>query len=175
VLALAGGLQVRGDRRFSERYSGYLAGGGSTDHVKSVEASGFAEAGAGIGWIDEKEGDLQTRLLRTDIGFRGQRDLRFQYYPTPMNIPDVTLAAPRFAVAARYAVNKAVLFAGDAEVMPNVLGDSRVLFNALLKLNAHITEALSFGVSWLLNFDSSPAAGKQNTDSALTVGLEVAL
>jgi hypothetical protein len=175
VLALNGSLQLRGDRRFTPRYSGYLMAGADADHVKSLEFRGYAEGGIGILWVDDKEGDLQKALFRTDVAIRGGKEFRFQYYPSAMDLPDLTIATPRFGVALRYALTKDVGLYQDAEVMPSVAGDSRVLFDSLSKISAHITKELALGVSWQLNFDSTPAPGKKTTDSALTLGLDVVL
>ena len=175
TIALAAGAQLRGDRRLTERVSAYLLTGADTDHVKSVELRAIGEAGSGITWVDVKEGELQKSRLRTDLAFRYADESRFQYYPTLRNVPDATLIAPRFGVAYRYALNKDVVFMQDAEVMPNVVGASRVLVNSLTKLTARLVASLSLGVSFAVAHDSLPAPGKVPTDTALSVGLELGL
>jgi len=42
-------------------------------------------------------------------------------------LPNATLYAPRFGLAFRYSLSKEVGFLQDAEILPNVTGDSRVL------------------------------------------------
>ncbi len=103
VLALAGSLQLRLDRRLTPAISAYVLGGAETDHVKSVEFRGIAEGGGSYIWIDVKEGDLAKALLRTDLAFRYANESRFQYYPTPMSLPGAILYAPKLGVAVRYA------------------------------------------------------------------------
>ena len=172
VLALAGSLQARVDRRLNEMISAYLLGGAEADHVKSVEFRGIGEAGVGIIWFSEKEGDLEKLLFRTDLGFRYAHESRFQYYPTPMSLPAVELYAPKLGVAFRYAFSKEVKFLETAEVLPSVSGDGRVMVNNLTKLTAHLIQALSASLGFTVNYDSVPAPGKVSTDTALSVGLE---
>lgn len=175
VTALNALFGLQGDRRLSEMFSVFLGTGVSTDHVKSVELRGYGEGGLGIIWIDQQVGKLQKSFLRTDFGFRYERELRFQYYLTELNLPDVTLVAPRAALAFRYAVNDAVTFTQDAEVMPNITGTGRVLVNSMTKVNARLFANVSLGVGFAVRYDSAPAAGRVPTDTALTVGLEAAL
>jgi putative salt-induced outer membrane protein YdiY len=175
VLALAGSLQLRVDRRITQTVSAYLLGGAEADHVKSVEFRGIAEAGAGLIWIDLKEGDLAKALLRTDLAFRYANESRFQYFPTPMSLPGATLYAPKLGLAARYAFSKEVGLLEDAEILPSVSGDGRVIFNNLFKLTARVVRSLSLAVGFTVNFDSAPAPRKKHTDTALSVGLEYQL
>lgn len=175
VLALGAGLQLRGDRRLTQAISIYLLGGAETDHIKSVEFRGFGEAGTGIIWFGTKEGTLNKASLRTDLAFRYANESRFQYYPTPLSLPSVTMYAPRFGLAFRYALSKEVSFLQDAEVLPNVVGDSRVLVNTLSKLSTRLSQSFSLGTGFTVAYDSAPAGGKKPTDTALTVGLEYTL
>jgi uncharacterized protein DUF481 len=175
VVALAGGLLLRGDRRFTKTVTGYLATGADADHVKSIEYRVSGEAGSGITWVEDVEGDLTKLLLRTDLGFRYARESRFQYYPSYKKIGDVDLAAPRLAVAFRYALNKDLLFTEDAEILPNIIGDFRYLLNSSSKLSVRLTQIFSFATSLQILHDSAPAPGKKDTDGILTIGLELAL
>jgi putative salt-induced outer membrane protein YdiY len=174
VVALNAALELRGGRRFTERYSGYLLAGGSTDHVKSIESLQYGEAGVSILWLERKEDDFVDLWLQTDLAFRAGEELRYQYYPTPMDIPNVPLAAPKLGLAFRYALDRNVIFTEDFEILPTVLGPSRLLVNSTTKLNAKLVSSLSLGVSFLVKHDSRPAEGKLPTDTALNVGLEVA-
>lgn len=179
VNALAAGALVRGDKLVSPESSLYLLGGADTDHVASLELRYYAEAGAGIFWFNQKEGDFQKLLLRTDIGFRGAEDDRFQYYgtvaaPGSGPIPSLTFVGPRFGVAFRYALNHEVVFIEDAEILENIDGASRSLVNSATKLSAHLVKQLSFAVAFLVSYDSSPAPGKVPTNTGLTIGLEAA-
>ncbi|MFN7135130.1 MAG: DUF481 domain-containing protein, partial [Myxococcales bacterium] len=173
VTALAAALQLRGDRRFTQLVSGYLLTGAETDHVKSVEYRAYGESGVGLLWLDRKRGDLQKLLLRTDLAVRYAEESRFQYYPSPLNVPDLTLIAPRLGVAFRYALTEDVRFFQDTEALLNVVGATRVVVNSTTRLSARLIGALALGTSFLVQYDSQPAPGKVPTDTALSVQLEV--
>jgi opacity protein-like surface antigen len=175
IVALAAGGQARADYRATESVTAYLKGGLETDHVKSVELRGFGEAGSGITWVEQKEDKLVKLSLRTDLGVRWSQERRFQYFPEPQPLASATMVSPRVGVGFRYALTSGIIFTEDAEVLPNVLGDGRVLFNSTSKVAARLVDSLSLGVSFVVNHDSLPAQGKVPTDTALTVGLEVAL
>jgi hypothetical protein len=175
VVAMQAGVLVRADRRFTEKVTGYAAGALETDHVKSVDMRATAEGGSGILWIEDKKEDFVVTALRTDIAFRYTKEERFQFYPVEMELDDVKLIAPRLGIAFRHAPSESIIFTEDAEVLPNIVGDSRVLLNSISKLSVRLTKLLSFGVALGINHDTRPALGKEKTDSALTVGLELAL
>ena len=117
--------------------------------------------------------------LRTDLGFRWALENRFAYYVVPPAVSgpldSVTLYAPRLGVAFKYALNKNVLFTEDAEILPNVVGAGRVVVASTSKLSSRLTESLSFGASFQLNHDSTPAAGKVPTDTVLGLTIEMLL
>lgn len=173
VVALAAGLQLRGDRRFTQIVSGYLLGGGETDHVKSIEGRGFGEGGLGLLWWDEKRPDGSLSTLRTDLAFRYTHEWRFQYFPTRMDLPDVDLGGPRLGLAFRYGLNKDIIFSEDAEVLPSVLEGSRVLFNSRSQLISKLTEALAVSAGFLVQYDSAPPPGKRTTDTTLSFSFDV--
>ncbi len=168
-------LQLRVDRRFAERYSAYVLGAAATDHVKSVELRSTGELGATVVWVDAKGPTGWTTTLRTDLGFRMSEERRYQYFPAPEQIPDVTLYAPRAAVAFSYAISKDVLFTEDADVMSNVSGESRVLANSISKISVRLSRSLAFGVAFTVNHDSAPAKDKVPTDTQLAMTLDVLL
>jgi putative salt-induced outer membrane protein YdiY len=175
TVAQAAGLQMRLDRRFHERYSGYLLVAGDTDHVKSVEIRYTGEAGASITWVDASGDSGWKTSLRTDLGFRWAQENRYQYYPVAAPLPAQTLYAPRLGLAFKYALNKDVLFTEDAEIMPNVVGAGRVVANSTSKLSSRLTESTSFGASFQVSHDSTPAPGKVATDTILGFTLEMLL
>lgn len=175
VVALNASLFLRGDRRLTPMLSAYLAGGADTDHIKSVEVRGAGEGGVGLLWYEDKVEDFVKTALRTDLAFRYVREFRFQYYPAPMDLDDVDVVAPKLGIAFRYALSKEALFSEDAEILPNIVGASRVLLNSASKLSFRLTSLLSFATALQLGFDSSPAPGKRELDSALTIGLEFSI
>ncbi|MBX7115580.1 MAG: DUF481 domain-containing protein [Myxococcaceae bacterium] len=181
VSALKASGSVRGDRSFGSLVSIFALTGVDTDHVKSVEYRWYGEAGAGLTFLNKKEGEKdkewERAFLRVDLAARYAHEARFQYYPTLLALPAADLVAPRVGVVFRYAVTKGIRFSEEAEVMPNVLGETagkRVLVNSTTKLSAQLTEMLSTNVAFLVNSDSVPAPGKKPVDTALTVGLEAA-
>ncbi|WP_253910664.1 DUF481 domain-containing protein, partial [Pyxidicoccus fallax] len=175
VVALNAGLELRGDRRFTQVLSGYLLAGAETDHVKSVESRSFGEGGLGVLWWDEKTPEGKESYLRTDAAFRYAHETRFQYYPTRLDLEDVDLGGPRFGAVFRYGLSKNVLFKEDVEVLVSVIGDSRMLLNSQTQLSVGLTEALSLSTSFMVKHDSAPPPGKVSTDTALALNLEVKL
>ncbi|MFL5353284.1 DUF481 domain-containing protein [Archangium sp.] len=173
VTALGAAMQLRGDRRFTDKVSGYLLGSGDTDHVKSIEFRGAGEAGIGVIWWDEKRKDGGEAFLRTDVAFRYARELRFQYYPTRTDVPDVSLGGPRFGVAFRYGLNKDVAFLEEFSVLPSLIEGSRLLANSQTQLNVKLTQTLAVSTTFLLQYDSEPAPGKVPTDTSLAVSVAV--
>jgi hypothetical protein len=180
VNALAAGAMIRGDKLLVPETSIYVLGGSDTDHVASLELRYYGEVGAGIFWLNQKEGDFQKLLLRTDIGLRGAEDDRFQYYgtatdPTSHGLTDLTFVGPRFGVVFRYALNHDVVFEQAAEVLENIDLQSRTLVNSSTKLSAHLAKQFSFVTSFLVAYDSSePSIGKVATNTTLSIGLEAA-
>lgn len=178
VVALNAGVELRGDRRFTQEISGYLLAGVDTDHIKSVEARPYGEAGASIFWFDTKRDEkasVREAVLRTDFAFRYARETRFQYYPERFDLPDVDLGGPRFGVLFRYGVSKDITFQEEAEILVSVISDSRVLFSSQTQVMASLTDALALGVGFLVKSDSAPPPGKVSTDTALSFNLTVAL
>ncbi|MFP2901626.1 DUF481 domain-containing protein, partial [Corallococcus sp. 4LFB] len=178
VVALNAGVELRGDRRFTQEISGYLLTGVDTDHIKSIEARPYGEAGASIFWFDTKRDEkasVRETILRTDFAFRYARETRFQYYPERMDLPDVDLGGPRFGALFRYGVSKDITFQEEAEILVSVISDSRILFSSQTQVMANLTDALALGVGFLVKSDSAPPPGKVSTDTALSFNLTVAL
>jgi opacity protein-like surface antigen len=175
VTALNGGVQLRLDRKFGETWTVYGLGGVEADHVASIEYRTQAEVGGSAQWLDEKVDGWQRLALRTDLGFRYGYEARWQYYGTPTGAqPGVELLAPRFGLAFRYGFSKEVFVSEDAEVLPNISGPSRLLAKSVTRFSSRLTQALTFGVSYTVAYDSAPAAGKVKTDTGLAALLEVA-
>lgn len=178
VTAFNGGLQLRGDRRFSETITAYVATGADFDRVKSIAYRFTPEAGASIMWLERKVEDLTKLQLRTDLAARYAYEQRRDYYGDPRTADDkVESLSPRLGVAFRYAISKDLVFTEDAEVLPTIIGDKtgRFLLNSVSKVSMQLTSVLAFNVAFDLRHDSEPAEGKEKTDTALTVGLQVGL
>jgi hypothetical protein len=185
VSALGASLQLRGDRRFNEMLSVYLIGGIDTDHIASLEERPYGEVGVSLIWFSTKEkiegskDSFEKTSLRTDLGFRYGHEWRFQYYPPPVGVssslPGVDIIAPHAAAAYRYALNKDIIFTQDLDAVPNLVNEARLLLTSMSKLSSRLTSTVSLGVSFGIAYDSAPATGRKNVDTALTVGLDVAL
>ncbi len=180
VTALNAGVEARGDRRLSQMISMYLLLGVDTDHLKSIEWRPFGEVGVGMIWWDEKVGDLQKSMFRTDLGFRYGREYRFQYYPVHIGPSDpafatVEIVAPRAGAVFRYAFNKDVIFTEDASALANVSGEARLLLVSTSKLTTRLAGRISFAVAFMVSDDTVPPQGKVPTDTALTVGIEIGI
>jgi hypothetical protein len=87
----------------------------------------------------------------------------------------VNIVAPHLGVAYKYAVSKEISFSNDLDLSPNVLDAVRVLLADTAKLSARLTETINLGVGFTLTWDSIPAPGKKELDTATLISLEVAL
>lgn len=177
TVALAAAGQLRGDLRFGPHFTWFLLGGAETDHVASVEYRAYGESGAGYIWLDWKQEGGSEAFLRTDLGLRYAHESRFQYYATATSptgdLSDRDQLAPRAGVAFRYAFSRYVAFVEEAEVLASVAGGERYQVKSLSKLTSKLTSALTAGLAYQVAFDSAPAPGKVDTDTALTATLEV--
>ncbi|HWE22384.1 MAG TPA: DUF481 domain-containing protein [Myxococcales bacterium] len=175
VNALNASAALRAARRLSEVVAIYLEGDVDTDHLKSIEWRPTGELGASLQLVDRKEGDFQTEALRIDLGFRGGYEYRFQYYPTPVNLPDQTIAAPKAGATLRYAITRTAVFGDEVSALVNIPDGPRLLLNNVAKLSTQIFGTLSFAVSYGIAEDSSPPPGKKQLDTTLTLALEMTL
>jgi len=175
VNALAATVQLREDKRFSSFASAYLLEGIDTDHIKSIEERPYAEAGASIIWFDQKEGDFSKTSLRTDLGFRYGREYDFQYYPAPLNLGEVDIGGPHLGVSYRYALSKEIIFTDDIDVVASLLNQARMLLVNTAKVSARLSSSVNLAVSFVVNDDTLPPPPKQSVDTALTIGVEIAL
>ncbi|HET7784788.1 MAG TPA: DUF481 domain-containing protein [Myxococcales bacterium] len=176
--ALNGAVALRGDRRLDPMISIYLQALADADHLKSIEWRPAAEAGVSLQLIDRKDGDFQTAALRVDLGFRGGREFRFQYFPKPpgpLDLPDVTIAAPQAGLAARYALTRDTILTDELTTLVNLPDGPRLLLTNVVKLSTRLYRSLSFGVSYGIAEDSSPPEGKANLDTTLTLAFELSM
>ncbi len=177
TVALAASGQLRGDRKLTPNLSVFTMAGADMDHVASVEYRAYGDAGVGYVWIDQKrEGDRHV-FLRTDLGGRYAYESRWQYYATPTqpegDVPDVDLLAPRLGATFRLGLSKDTTFVQEAEALANVLGDERYTARSMSKLTTRVVSGLTVGTSYIVTWDSAPAPGKVETDTALAVIAEL--
>lgn len=176
ILLYQMGISAQFDYRFTPMISGFLGAGADADHVKSIEHREYGDAGLGVLWLDSKEGpagkQYQKTLLKTDLNIRAQPESRFQYYPVPMQLDDALLVGPRLAGVFGYAVNPTTTFREELELLPNVLGQPRLLVNSLTRVSVGLNTLLAFNASFAAKYDSQPAEGKKPIDTVLSLGLE---
>lgn len=177
TVAAAATGQLRADRKFGEHATVFALAGLDTDHVASIEYRGYGDLGVGWVWLDRNGAKDRALFFRTDVGMRYAYESRWQYYPTAASpvtgdVDDVDLVAPRVGASFKWALSKDTVFTEDAEALANISGDERYLAKSLTKLTTRIASRLGFGVSYLVAWDSAPAAGKVETDTALAVSLE---
>jgi putative salt-induced outer membrane protein YdiY len=165
---------ARGEYRVNPLLSAYTFVGAETDHPASLELRSEVELGIGVTFLEEEEEEHEL-FLRGYLGGSYARDRRFQYVPTRENLPDVTLWSPALGLAFHYDVNEHVELREDALLLPDVFGDTRVLFDSTTKLAVHLTERFSLTTFFELQHDSAPAEGKVRTDTSLSLGGEVSL
>jgi len=89
-----------------------------------------------------------------------------------MQIDDSLLVGPRLAGVFAYAVNPTTTFREELELLPNVLGQPRLLVNSLTRVSVGLSTLLAFNASFSAKFDSQPAEGKKPIDTVLSLGLE---
>jgi hypothetical protein len=170
--AMNGALTLRGDRRFGPVVSLYLEAAVDADHLKSLEARPAGEGGLSLQLVDRKEGDFQTAAARVDLGFRGGRESRFQYYPTSAELPDVTIAAPKVGFAGRYALTRDTIVDDELTALVNLPDGPRLILGNVVKLSTRLYRSLSFTVSYGIAEDTSPPLGKKQLDTTLAVAFE---
>ncbi|MFP2924363.1 YdiY family protein [Pyxidicoccus sp. 3LG] len=165
---------ARGEYRVTPLLSAYSFLGAEADHPASLELRTEVELGIGITFLEHEE-DSNELFLRGYVGGSYARDRRFQYVPTRENLPDVNLWSPALGLTFRYDINERVHLREDALLLPDVIGDSRVLLDSTTKLSVHLTDRFALTTFFELQHDSSPAEGKVRTDTSLSLGGELAL
>jgi putative salt-induced outer membrane protein YdiY len=177
TVAAAATGQLRADRKLGEHATVFVVAGLDTDHVASIEYRAYGDGGFGWIWLDRKGEEDRALFLRTDLGVRYAYESRWQYYPTaavptPGDLEDVDLVAPRAGASLRWALSKDTAFTEDAEVLANVSGDERYLAKSITKITTRLASRVGLGLAYVVAWDSAPAAGKVETDTTLAVSLE---
>jgi len=173
--ALNGSLALRGARRLDEVVAIYLEGIVEADHMKSIEWRPTGEVGASLQLVDRKEADFQTEALRLDFGVRGGYEYRFQYYPTPLNLPDEAIAAPKAGLVFRHAFTRDTVLGEELTALFNFPDGPRLLLTNAVKLSTRLYRGLSFAISYGIVEDTAPPPGKRQLDTTLTVAFEMTL
>lgn len=178
VLLFNAGITSQFDYRFTPVWSAFAGAGLDMDHVKSVEARGYSELGAGATLLDLKETiaekEQQKVFLKVDLSARLQPEVRFQYYPVEKQVDDVLVFGPRLAVQFHYLFTPTAYVHEELEMLPNVINRFRFLFNSTTKIGVVVGAGFAFTATFNLKYDSVPAAGKKPLDTVLGLGVEAA-
>jgi putative salt-induced outer membrane protein YdiY len=174
AVAEAGGF-VRAERRLTPLFGVFTFVGASTDHMASLQLRTEAELGVALTLIERGEEEKDELFLRLDVGAEYARDRRFQYDPVDLQLEDLNLWSSAVGLTFRYDINERVALREYARVLPNLVGDWRVLVSSTTKLSVGLTDRFALATFFKVKHDSAPAAGKESTDAALTVGAAVVL
>jgi putative salt-induced outer membrane protein YdiY len=172
AVAEAGGF-VRAERRLTPLFGAFTLVGAQTDHLASLQLRTEAELGVALTLIERGEEEKDALFLRLDVGAEYARDRRFQYDPVELELEDLNLWSSAVGLTFRYDINERVELREYARVLPNLVGDWRVLVDATTKLSVGLTDRFALATFFEVKHDSAPAAGKESTDASLTVGAEV--
>ena len=131
VVALGANADVRVDRRFTPVISGYVLAGAQTDHMKSVEVRGTGEAGSRHLLVGREEpGRASSRRCARTWPSATSASRASSTTRRGWTWRTWTWAARAWASLFSYGLSKDTVFTEEAEAIPNVLGDARLLVNS---------------------------------------------
>lgn len=197
VLALYGGVNIRGDRIINKLISVFAAFTEEFDHLKSIETRSAVDLGVGFNILNWGVKDWEKLYLRIDVGLRGGYETHFQYYPAverPLTKAQweqspygAAILAQRTGLTFRWSPIKNLRISEELEVIPYLIPTGaatpgRVLVNNTLKVSVQITSFLSLVATYAIYFDSQPPPGlaippslvalnRTPLDQVLTVGV----
>lgn len=174
TIAEAASLTLRGERRLTSLLGIFLLAEASTDHLANVKVRLDGEAGVAFTLTDRFSPAGQHHLLRLDLGVHYSNEDRYRYFISEGELPNVDLLSPALRLAFYYPINERVIFIQYAQVLPNVLGDARVLIESNSKLSTALTARLAINLNLKFDVDTDPADGVGPTDLALLLGGEFA-
>jgi putative salt-induced outer membrane protein YdiY len=166
---------VRTERRFTPLLGAYVFLGASTDHLANLALRTEAELGVDFTLLERVEDEDDEALLRVFVGGHFAHDERTAYDAGEAELEDVNLWSPALALTFQYDLNERVHLRQDGRVLPNIVGDSRVLLESTTKLSVQMTSHFALTTFFKLKHDSEPAAGAVPTDTVLTLGGEFTL
>ncbi len=163
---------ARGERRFTPLLSGFLYVGSGESRFASVELLLEAEAGVGFSVLDHRPGARDELVLRLYVGAHYTRELRYQYYPVRMDVPDQDVWSPGLAMTFRAGLNPYVKLSEYAFLFP---APTRTLVRSKTRLSSSLVGHLALAADFTVSSNTVPAPGKARTDTELTLGLLVEL
>lgn len=165
----------RGEYRLTRLFSLYGLLGADTDHLASRELRFESEAGVGLTFFERERDEEEYLFLEFHLGWHFARDYRFQYFPNRRQIANLNFWGPAANVTLRYQLNEHLQLREYANIMPNVVGDSRWLFDSTTVLAAGITDRLALTLYFIVETDTAPPPDVVDTDTSLSFGLEFLL
>ena len=167
-----GHVSARGEHQYTPFIGNYALAGGAFDHVANIRYQAYGDLGVVIIWWEvEQHGFVKSRL-RTSLGARLMRESRALYYVEPyQRLADRWVWGPDLTVGYRYAINKDVYVAEDADLLYNVADANDIRFNSTTTLGAKMTDRISLQASVKIRYIGEPAQDKQSFDGELSTGL----
>lgn len=182
VTALNANVAARGQRQLSTMFNAYVATGALTDRVAKIAAQGYGEAGAGLVWFENIDGDYVKSKLTTDLGFRYTRESRAQFLVNGKSVLDDGQSAYQYledidiyAIALkggfRYAITKTAVFTEDLEVLPDVVNSSNLRVTSVSALSAQVDKGIALSLGFKARYIGAPATGAKPLDTELSAGV----
>jgi putative salt-induced outer membrane protein YdiY len=167
-----GGISARGEHQYTPFIGNYALAAGAFDHVANIRYQAYGDLGVVIIWWEvERHGFVKSRL-RTSLGARLMRESRAEYYTAEYRrLGDRWVWGPDLTVGYRYAINKDVYVAEDADLLYNVADGNDIRFGSTTTLGAKMTDRVSLQASVKLRYIGEPAEGKKPFDGELSTGL----
>lgn len=171
ITALNANASAKGARSVSEMFNLYLLGGTMMDRVASIAVQGYGEAGAGLVWFNNVEGDFVKSKLTTDLGFRYTRELRETYYPEYVDLPDISIWALAVKASFRYALSRTAVFTEEIEILPDVVNSKNLRATSTSTLSAQVANGIALSLGFKIRYVGDPAEGAVPTDTELSAGV----
>lgn len=171
ITALNANASAKGARAVSDMFNLYLLGGSMMDRVASIAVQGYGEAGAGLVWFNNVEGDFVKSKLTTDLGFRYTREVRETYYPEYADLPDISIWALAVKGSFRYALSRTAVFTEEIEILPDVVNTRNLRATSTSTLSAQIDNGIALSLGFKIRYVGDPAEGAVPTDTELSAGV----
>lgn len=132
---------------------------GENDELSRLHLRFIAGAGVGYRWVDEDDLAINTEvgLSYVDENYSGGLDANF--------------LAARGAVSARWTIIEGLKLLHDSEVFPSLEDGDDFYARLDTRLQATLTDNLFAQFQWILDYDNTPAAGRQRDDHRLLASI----
>lgn len=166
-------LTARGERNFTPIIGTYALAGSGFDHIANIRYQIFGDVGLVIIWWEiERHGFVKSRL-RTSLAPRLMRESRALYVDgeRAQRRGERWVYGPLLSMNFKYAINKDVYVAQDAELVYDVADADDIRFNSTTTLVTKVADRVSLQASIKLRYIGEPAEGKKPFDGDLSTGL----